>query len=116
MTTLVFLLEQPEDAALRATDEGLLRERKQMHKKAADVRDESRLLQERFQPGNSRRKAQERLVRVLHQENSAHRPGESQRHRRDAACDRLPKPVDRRHVDDVVALRLAGQGVADRRP
>jgi uncharacterized protein YbcI len=48
VSTLVFLLEQPEDAALRATDEGLLRQRKQMRKKASDVRGESRVLHDRY--------------------------------------------------------------------
>jgi uncharacterized protein YbcI len=48
VSTLVFLLEPVEAAALRETDEGLRRERKQMHKKAADVRSESRHLRERY--------------------------------------------------------------------
>jgi uncharacterized protein YbcI len=46
VSTLVFLLEAPEVAALRATDEGLERERKQMRKKAGDVREESRALRD----------------------------------------------------------------------
>lgn len=47
VSTLVFLLEAPEAAALRATDEGLSRERKQIRKKAADVREESRALRDK---------------------------------------------------------------------
>lgn len=49
VTTLVFLLEPPEAAALRATDEGLLRERKQMRTKAAQVREQSRALRAKQQ-------------------------------------------------------------------
>jgi uncharacterized protein YbcI len=49
VSTLVFLLEPAEAAGLRETDEGLRRQRKQMHKKAGDVRTESRRLRERYQ-------------------------------------------------------------------
>ena len=38
VSTLVFMLELPEDAALSDTDEGLARERKQMRRKAAEAR------------------------------------------------------------------------------
>ncbi|MGH2838380.1 MAG: Na-translocating system protein MpsC family protein [Thermoleophilaceae bacterium] len=44
VSTLVFLLQSPEAAALQETDEGLARERKQMRKKAAEVREASRAL------------------------------------------------------------------------
>jgi uncharacterized protein YbcI len=44
VSTLVFLLEPPEAAALRATEEGLKRQRDQMRRKAADVREEARAL------------------------------------------------------------------------
>jgi len=47
VTTLVFLLESPEDAALRATDEGLERERQQIRRKAAQVRDEAHALRDK---------------------------------------------------------------------
>jgi uncharacterized protein YbcI len=48
VSTLVFPLESAEDAALRETDEGAKRERKQMRKRAGELRDESRLLRERY--------------------------------------------------------------------
>jgi len=48
VSTLVFTLEAPEDAALRETEEGATRERKQMRKRAGELRDESRLLREHY--------------------------------------------------------------------
>ena len=47
VSTLVFLLELPEVAALRDTDEGLARERQQMRTKAAEVREMSQHLREK---------------------------------------------------------------------
>jgi uncharacterized protein YbcI len=44
VSSLLFLLESPEAAALRDTDEGLARQRQQMRKKAAEVREAARIL------------------------------------------------------------------------
>jgi|SoiMethySBSTD1v2_1073268.scaffolds.fasta_scaffold637249_3 uncharacterized protein YbcI len=46
VSTLVFLLESPEMAALRATDEGGARERQQVRKKARDVKEQARRLRD----------------------------------------------------------------------
>ena len=49
VSTLVFLLESPEEAALNETDEGLARERKQMRRKAGEVRKTAQTLREQHQ-------------------------------------------------------------------
>ena len=46
VSSLLFLLETPEAAALQDTAEGLMRQRQQMRKKAADVRKVSGMLRE----------------------------------------------------------------------
>ena len=49
VSSLLFLLERPEVAALKDTDEGLARERQQMRRKAAGVREAARTLREQHQ-------------------------------------------------------------------
>ena len=102
-------------AALRATDEGLLRERKQMRKKASR-RPDAVTASARALPrlGTVDGEAEEGLVRDLHQENDADRPVESQRHRRHAACDRLPEPLTASSSTVCSPSELAGQGGANR--
>jgi uncharacterized protein YbcI len=46
VSSLLFLLERPEVAALKDTDEGLARKRQQMRKKAAEVREAARVLRD----------------------------------------------------------------------
>ncbi len=60
VSTLVFLLEPPEVAALHETEEGLARERQQMRRKAADVRESARALREQHKALRDRHDGREK--------------------------------------------------------
>ena len=60
VSTLVFLLEPPEVAALHQTDEGLAREREQMRRKAAEVRGTAKGLREEHQALRDRHEGSEK--------------------------------------------------------